>query len=272
MTDQQTRYDRIAPGYERWWAPVLRPTAIRVLDRIAPLVDAGAREILDVGAGTGTLSLAALQRWPDVRVTAIDASSEMAAAAQRQVDALGPRARERFRIRSAFADSLPFADRTFDAAVCSFVLQLVPSRAAALREVHRVLRPGGRFAHVTWVVGREEFAPDRVLDEVLDDVGIGPREPDTRTGDFRSAGAAAASLRRAGFRRVVATASTLVHTWDVEGYASFVENFDEESTFADLDPASRERASRNLRERLRALPSDALTLRSPIVFAHGDRP
>lgn len=276
MTDQaiqqQERYDRIAGGYARWWAPVLRPTAVQVLDRIAPLVEAGAREILDLGTGTGTLPIAALRRWPSVRITAIDASSEMAAAARRQVDAaLGAGDRDRFHVRTAFADSLPFADGAFEAAVSSFVLQLVPSRAAAGREVHRVLAPGGRFAHVTWVVGRADFEPDRVLDEVLDEVGIGPREDETRPGDFASAAAAGASLRRAGFRRVVAEPAILEHRFDVEGYAGFIEEFDEASTFDGFDRPTRRRASRNLRERLRALPPDALVLRLPVVFAHGDR-
>jgi SAM-dependent methyltransferase len=246
---------------------------VQVLDRIAPLVDAGAREILDLGTGTGTLPIAALRRWPKVRVTGIDASGEMAAAARQEVDAaLGPGDRERFHVRTAFADSLPFADGAFDAAVSSFVLQLVPSRAAAIREVHRVVAPEGRFAHVTWLVGRDDFEPDRVLDEVLDEVGVGPRESEARPGDFRSVQAAATSLRRAGFRRVVAEPATLEHAWDVEGYASFVEEFDEESTFSEFDPSLREQVGRRLRERLLTLPPDALTLRLPLVLAYGDRP
>jgi len=272
VTEQQERYDRIATGYARWWAPVLRPTAVQVLDRIAPLVDAGAREVLDLGTGTGTLPIAALRRWRNVRVTGIDASGEMAASARREVDAaLGPGDRERFDVRTAFANALPFDDGVFEAAVSSFVLQLVPSRAAATREVHRVLGSGGRFAHVTWIVGRDVFEPDRVLDDVLDEAGIGPREPDTRPGDFRSVAAAGESLRRAGFRGVMAVPATLVHPFDVESYASFVEEFDEESTFAEFDPATRQRASSSLRERLGRLPAEALVLRLPVVFAHGDR-
>lgn len=270
---QQERYDRVAAGYGRWWAPVIRPAAVPVLDRIAPLVDRGARDVLDVGTGTGTLAVAALRRWPAVRVTGIDASSEMTEAARREVDAaLGAAGSERFTVRPSFADALPFPDASFDAAVSSFVLQLVPSRPAVTREIRRVLRPGGRFAHVTWVLGREAFEPDRVVDEVLDEVGIGPREPDRRPGDFTSPDVAAHSLRRAGFRRVVAEPGVLEHRFDVEGYASFIEQFDEESTFADLDPQARARTSERLRERLRQLPPDALVMRLPVVYAYGDRP
>ena len=64
MTDQATRYDRMAAGYDRWWAPVLAPSAQALLDRLAPVVQAGATEILDVGIGTGNLAFPALGRWP----------------------------------------------------------------------------------------------------------------------------------------------------------------------------------------------------------------
>ena len=69
MTDQATRYDRMAAGYDRWWAPVLAPSAQALLDRLAPVVQAGATEILDVGIGTGNLAFPALGRWPGVTVT-----------------------------------------------------------------------------------------------------------------------------------------------------------------------------------------------------------
>lgn len=273
MTDQQQRYDRIAGGYARWWAPVIAPMAVRVLERIEPLVAAGATRILDIGTGTGTLPIAALRRWPKVEVVGIDASGEMAAAARREVDAaLGPADRGRFEVRPAFADSLPFADGSFDAAMSSFVLQLVPSRFAALREAHRVIAPGGRMAHATWLEGGREFEPDRVLDDVLDEAGIGPKEPEGRRGDYASVAAAVRGLQRAGFRRVRAEADELAHPFDVEGYAGFIEEFDEESTWQEFEPAERARVSARLRAGLRRLPPEALVMRLPVVLAHGDRP
>ena len=80
MTDQAERYDRIAEGYARWWAPVIAPSARAVLERLDDALDGRSVRLLDVGSGTGTLSVAALQRWPDARVDAIDASTEMVAA------------------------------------------------------------------------------------------------------------------------------------------------------------------------------------------------
>jgi ubiquinone/menaquinone biosynthesis C-methylase UbiE len=272
MTDQSQRYDRIARGYARWWAPVLAPTAVGVLDRIAPLVDDGARRIIDVGTGTATLAVAAIRRWPRLEVVGIDASSGMAAAARAEADRqLGPSDRRRFKVQVAFADRLPFKAGELDAAVSSFVLQLVPNRHAVLSDVHRVLRPGGRMAHVTWLVGDRAFRPDRVLDDVLDEAGIGAREPETRRGDYASVSAAAASLRRAGFRGVEAEGGELVHAFDARSYQGFVEEFDEEDLFSSMGREERRRISGALRKRLESLPASAFELRLPVVMAHGDR-
>jgi SAM-dependent methyltransferase len=273
MTEQQERYDRIAAGYGRWWAPVLAPTAVRVLDLIDGAVANGARRLLDLGTGTATLAVAAVRRWPSVEVTGIDASAGMLAAARATADTTLPAAdRARFLTEAAFADRLPFDDASFDAAVCSFVLQLVPSRHAALREVHRVLRQGAPFAHVTWLTGGRAFAPDAALDAALELAGFDPREPDTRSGDYRSVDTAAAGLRRAGFRNVTAERSELVHRFDAASYQGFVEEFDEEDTFRSMDRPTRRRVQQDLRARLEALAPEAFELRLPVVFARGTRP
>jgi ubiquinone/menaquinone biosynthesis C-methylase UbiE len=143
MTDQGARYDRMAAGYERWWAPVLAPSAVALLDRLEAPIAAGARHVVDVGVGTGNLAIAALRRWPDIRVTGIDASGEMISAVQALVAERLPAVdRTRFEGRTALADDLPFDDATIDAVMSSFVLQLVPNRARALREMRLVLRHG----------------------------------------------------------------------------------------------------------------------------------
>ena len=153
MTDQAERYDRIAAGYEQWWAPVLAPSALALLDRLDADVAAGATELLDVGVGTGNLSRPALQRWPSVRVTGVDASREMVGAAEALVADAGDGLRARFTGRVAFAAEMPFADRSFDAAMSSFVLQLVPNRAeGTARDPARA--PAGRSVRPRHVAGR----------------------------------------------------------------------------------------------------------------------
>lgn len=56
MTDQGERYDRLATGYARWWAPVLAPAVDALLDVIDPEM-AGRTRLVDIGTGTGQLAL-----------------------------------------------------------------------------------------------------------------------------------------------------------------------------------------------------------------------
>ncbi len=272
MTDQTERYDRIAKGYDRWWAPVLAPTAAALLDRMAPVLEGGVVDLLDVGVGTGNLAIAAVERWPDVQVMGVDASGEMvrvvrSLAAERLLGRDG----DRFQARVGFAAEMPFEDGSFDAAMSSFVLQLVPSRPKALREVRRVLRPGGTFAYVTWIRDNRPFAPDRIFDELLAEFGFDEEEDDRRSGDLPSVARAAAELRRAGFRDVTAEGALLEHIFTVDGYIAFLVEFDEESLFEEMARTERRRFLARFREQLMALSQDQLTFRVPIVYASGRR-
>ena len=265
--DQRARYDRVATGYERWWAPVLAPSALALLDGLDAVVADRAVEVMDLGTGTGTLARAMLRRWPDARITGVDLSDEMLRATERLAEVeLGP-ASTGLTLRQAPADRLPFPDGTFDVVASSFVLQLVPNRQAVYREVARVLRPGGRFDFVTWLGHRAEFAPDRVVDEVLDDAGFDPPEPEDRRGDPASVGSVTSGLRRAGFARIAGRTAWLAHPFTPESFAGFIEEFDEEDTFASMARRTRERARRRLLAGLRALSPDELTFRVPIVYA-----
>ena len=146
MTDQEARYDSIAEAYAELWSPVHRPSTLALLDEVEPDVSAGARRLLDVGCGTGALAAEAVRRWPQVRRRRRrrrrpGCSGRRAARASR---AAGRRiARRRF--RQAPADRLPFDDGTFDLALTSFVLQLVPSPPSGpARDRGGCCAPGGR--------------------------------------------------------------------------------------------------------------------------------
>jgi ubiquinone/menaquinone biosynthesis C-methylase UbiE len=275
MTDQPPRYDRIAEGYAQWWAPVIAPSARAVLDLLASDVAGRPARVLDVGSGTGTLTVAALERWPEVHVHAVDPSGEMIAATRAAVGRIEERA-ARFEGATAFADRLPFADGTFDAVMSSFVLQLVPNRHRALTEIRRVLRPGGRIAYVTWVVDARPWRPDEVLDDVLDDLEIEARDDGgiaaPSSGDLPSPQTAANALRRAGFRDVAWRADRLRHQFDPDSFTGFITEFDEQDLVESLDPGLRTRLRRELRARLARLAPRDLVLETPIAYATGRKP
>lgn len=130
-----------AEVYESFFVPALfEGWAERVCD--AASLKPG-ETVLDVGCGTGVLARAALSHVsPGGKVTGLDVNEGMLAVAERgtpDIDwRLGP------------AEALPFEANTFDAVVSQFGLMFFEDRVAALKEMWRVLRPGGRLAVAVW--------------------------------------------------------------------------------------------------------------------------
>jgi SAM-dependent methyltransferase len=104
--------------------------------------------LLDVACGPGSVTrAAAIEVGPTGRVTGVDLSPAMLAIAQAKPV---PAEAGAIDYRHAPADRLPVADADFDAAACQQGLQFFPSPAAALAEMRRALRPGGRVAIAVW--------------------------------------------------------------------------------------------------------------------------
>jgi ubiquinone/menaquinone biosynthesis C-methylase UbiE len=280
-----SRYDSAGEGYLRYWAPVLDASARALVDRVAATIDreiarargeGRAARVLDIGTGAGVIAIELVRRWPgQVSVTALDASRGMLDVARRQLAAAGAPGRS-VELVHAEAGLLPSADATFDVALSSFVLQLVPDRRAALSEAMRVLRPGGSLSFVTWLDEELPFEAADAFDDAVVDLEIvedeDERDDEVVAGDFRSANAAAGELRRAGFRRVTARAETLEYAWTQESYLDYKRHYGETELFANLDAATGEALMRRARERMDALRRDAFRWRARIVYAAGRRP
>jgi ubiquinone/menaquinone biosynthesis C-methylase UbiE len=268
------RYDKFAASYQRSWAPVIEPAGLRLLDLVSdPVERRSDAVIVDLGAGTGTLARAAVDRWATVRAVAVDPSEGMLEAGRAEARrTLGAPAARRLSWVLASADGLPLPDRSADVVVSSFAIQHLPSRIAGLREAWRILRPGGALAIVTWIAEDWPFEPGRLFDELIAELGL-VRPPVAHVlRPFRSVGAAAALVRRAGFKQVHATAGVVEHAWTLDSYVAYKLNHGERSLLESLDRKDRARVEALTRERLSPLAGTAFLYRDPVGYVIGIRP
>ena len=109
-------------------------------------------QVLETGCGDGTLwRLAAGQLPEGIRVTLSDISEGMLRDAHRAIlDAAGPQADSVFSFLSFPCESIPFPDESFDLVLANHVLFYCGDVSAAIRELHRVLKPGGRLICSTY--------------------------------------------------------------------------------------------------------------------------
>lgn len=138
------------------------------------------QSVLDIATGPGepALSIAPLV-GPQGRIVGVDPIPEMVAAASREANR---RELKNVKFEAAFADHLPFPPGTFDAVVSRFGIMFFPSPLEAVREMLRVLKPGGKLAFAVWhFAARNPFhsSLSRVIDLYVDPPALEPDAPDT---------------------------------------------------------------------------------------------
>ena len=137
------RYDQLSAALSFYQDPRWRRALV---DAAAP---AAGERILDVATGTGMVAAELLAR-ADCTVVGLDQSAEMLAGARARFAANPGGAR--VQLIEGQAERLPFADATFDAVTFTYLLRYVDDPPATLRELARVVRPGGRVASLEFGV------------------------------------------------------------------------------------------------------------------------
>lgn len=134
----ETFSDNEAENYERFFVPAIGgPIAGDLVEAAA--LRAGER-VLDVGCGTGIVArLAAEKLQGSGAVAGLDVNPGMLGVAREVAPKTGIRWYE------ANAEAIPLPDGSFDVVLCQMSLQFMPARVNALREMRRVLAPGGRL-------------------------------------------------------------------------------------------------------------------------------
>jgi demethylmenaquinone methyltransferase/2-methoxy-6-polyprenyl-1,4-benzoquinol methylase len=166
------RYDQLSAALSFWQDPRWRRALV---SEVAPR--AGQR-VLDVATGTGMVAAELLAR-ADCSVVGIDQSGEMLAAARARFAHLAPGrpsvsspdpAPSRVELLEGEAESLPFDDASFDALTFTYLLRYVDDPAATVRELARVVRPGGRVASLEF--GVPPWPPARAAWRLYTAVGL----------------------------------------------------------------------------------------------------
>jgi demethylmenaquinone methyltransferase/2-methoxy-6-polyprenyl-1,4-benzoquinol methylase len=106
--------------------------------------------VLDVATGTGMVAAALVRRY-GCSVVGLDQSPEMLAGARAKLDA-DPRLAERIELVRGEAESLPFGEGEFDHLTFTYLVRYVDDPRAVLRELARVVKPGGRIASVEFML------------------------------------------------------------------------------------------------------------------------
>ena len=139
----RSMFDRIAPRYDLLNRVLSGGTDVRWRRRAVAFLQLppGGR-VLDLCSGTADLLLEALRSGGAGSGLGVDLSHQMLTRGRRKLDAAGAR---RVGLAGGDAERLPVRGGAFDGALVAFGIRNVGDPLAALREVHRALRPGGRF-------------------------------------------------------------------------------------------------------------------------------
>ncbi|OAI51556.1 hypothetical protein AYO46_07845, partial [Betaproteobacteria bacterium SCGC AG-212-J23] len=133
-------YSKAAERYDEKWAFYLEATTRETLRRM-PMGPAA--RVLDVGCGTGELLRRLRAKYPDAALAGLDPVAEMLDVAREKLSG-----REDLRI--GYADSLPWPAASFDVLVSCNMFHYITHPVEALKEMARVIRPGGALVLTDW--------------------------------------------------------------------------------------------------------------------------
>jgi demethylmenaquinone methyltransferase / 2-methoxy-6-polyprenyl-1,4-benzoquinol methylase len=161
-TSGRTRHARelfapLGPTYDRYANLLSFGQDPRWRSFLVSRVPADAQRVLDVASGTAAVALGLVRAQPERTVVGVDQSPEMLAAGRERVTQAG--LSDRIELRESRAEALPFADGEFDAVSFTYLLRYVDDVPATLRELARVVRPGGTVAMLEFGLPRGVWRP-----------------------------------------------------------------------------------------------------------------
>jgi ubiquinone/menaquinone biosynthesis C-methylase UbiE len=254
-------YSSHARGYADNWGPVIRPMGERLL-RALPWD--GVRRVIDLGTGAGT-------HVPEIRRLAQGACVVGVDRARGMLELARPQGIPLVQMDGV---ELGFRDGSVDVVVIAFALFHLDDPVVALREVRRVLRPGGVVGTVTWAEDPETEA-SQVWDEELE--ARGARDPmparPRKDEQMNTPERMNALFALAGLQPARVWVERFVHHWDAHTLSLMHSTFGKSKRkLESLDPQTRAACLERVHERLLRLPPEAFIYRAAVVCGQACRP
>ncbi len=144
---QRDSWNAFSPGWQKWDDYTMDFLKIQG-DHIVDALDLKPNhKVLDVATGTGEPGLTMASLVDRGSVSAVDLSEKMLEIARQKASIKGL---TNFDTKTADVSELPYEDSTFDAVSCRLGFMFFPDLSLAAKEIHRVLKPGGRIATTVW--------------------------------------------------------------------------------------------------------------------------
>lgn len=153
---------------QTWGEGFLSPGGREEIAAVVRGVDLSGQSVLDVGSGLGGPAFTLVQDHDAGHVTGIDVESDLVDASRATCERLG--LSDRIDFRCVEPGPLPFPDDHFDVVFSKDSIIHIPDKAAFYRDVHRILKPGGRVAVSDWFCGTEPFTAE--MDAWLEATGL----------------------------------------------------------------------------------------------------
>ena len=147
LEQQKNTWNKYSSGWRKW-DEVLMTAMLPIADSLIDALELNGNEyVLDVASGTGEPGLSLSTLLPEGRVNGSDLAENM-------VEIANLHAQERgitnYHSQQCDATNMPFEDNTFDHVICRFGIMFFPDIESGLREMTRVLKPGGKLAVAVW--------------------------------------------------------------------------------------------------------------------------
>lgn len=212
LEQQRKSWDHYSSGWKKWdmiLMGIMRPVSNKLIEA---LQIKGIESVLDVASGTGEPGISLSPLLHEGQVTGTDLSENMVNVANEHAKLRGI---TNYQSMVSDAANLPFEDNTFDHVISRFGIMFFPDIIASLKEMARVLKPGGKMVIAVWA------APDRnpfltlMSKTIAERLGLPEPPPDAPT-VFRCAmpGFTTHLMREAGMEHVSETVIQGVATFD----------------------------------------------------------